>query len=105
MISYQTARLIICEQIGKLGTAVTEERVALPEAHGRVLARDVAADRDYPPFDRSARDGYAVRAAEAVAGATLLCVGEIKAGDVPPAFSGHGTCLQIMTGAPVPRGA
>src|SRR5271155_1216645 len=105
MISYQTARLIICEQIGNLGTAVTEERVALPEAHGRVLARDVAADRDYPPFDRSARDGYAVRAAEACDGAALLCAGEIKAGDAPPVFAGGASCLQIMTGAAVPAGA
>jgi molybdopterin molybdotransferase len=105
MISYAQARSIVAEQLGKLQAAPTAETVSLSEAHGRILARDITADRDYPPFDRSARDGYAVRAAEASAGTTLVCAGEIKAGDVPPAFSGDGTCLQIMTGAPVPRGA
>jgi molybdopterin molybdotransferase len=105
MISYQTARRIIREQLGKLGTAVAAESVLLSEASGRVLARDVAADRDYPPFARSARDGYAVRAGEAVEGAALSCVGEIKAGDAPPGLERAGTCLQIMTGAAVPSGA
>ena len=105
MISYQAARSIVAEQLGNLHPVPATETVPLSEAHGRILARDVTADRDYPPFDRSARDGYAVRAAEASAGSTLVCTGEIKAGDVPPAFSGDGTCLQIMTGAAVPPGA
>jgi molybdopterin molybdotransferase len=105
MINYHTARAIVCEQIEKLGSAVAAERVLLGEAHGRVLTGDVAADRDYPPFDRSARDGYAVRATEAVEGATLTCVGEIKAGDAPPAMGRAGSCLQIMTGAALPAGA
>jgi molybdopterin molybdotransferase len=103
MISYQTARRIICEQLGKVGAGV--EEVLLAEAAGRVLARDVVADRDYPPFTRSARDGYAVRAAEAIEGAALACVGEIKAGDAPPALGDGAICLQIMTGAAVPAGA
>jgi molybdopterin molybdotransferase len=105
MISYQTARRIICEQLG-LGAAIGGvEGVLLAEAHGRVLARDIVADRDYPPFERSTRDGYAVRAWDATEGATLPCVGEVKAGDDPPALGGVGTCLQIMTGAAVPLGA
>src|SRR5271155_5591244 len=105
MISYQTARRIIREQLRKPLTAVAAESVLLSEASGRVLAREVAADRDYPPFARSARDGYAVRAAEAIEGAALTCVGEIKAGDAPPALGGGAICLQIMTGAAVPAGA
>ncbi len=106
MISYQTARRIICEQLGKVGAgAAGVEEVSLAEAAGRVLARDVAADRDYPPFARSARDGYAVRSAEMREGAALTCVGEIKAGDAPPALGGGAICLQIMTGAAVPSGA
>src|SRR5271155_1358475 len=105
MISYQTARRIIREQLRKPLTAVAAESVLLSEASGRVLARDVAADRDYPPFARSARDGYAVRAGEAVEGAALSCVGEIKAGDAPPGLERARTCLQIMTGAAVPSGA
>ena len=72
-----------------------------------LLDADVTADRDYPPFDKSLVDGYAVRAADlAVAPTTLPCVGEIAAGHawrgVPIA---PGTCVAIMTGAPLPPGA
>ncbi len=75
-------------------------------ACGRVLAESIAADRDYPPFDRSTRDGFAVRAADAaVPGATLHRIGEIKAGSGFHRVVGPGECVQIMTGAAVPRGA
>ncbi len=71
-----------------------------------MLAEPVRADRDYPPFDRSIRDGYAVRAADAGApGATLRRIGEIKAGSGFDGGVGAGECVQIMTGAPVPAGA
>jgi len=66
---------------------------------------EVRADRDYPPFDRSVRDGYAVCARDAVAGAKLRCVGEIRAGDNWTAPLRPATCVQIMTGAAVPEGA
>jgi len=105
MIRYQQARNIIIEQLGKNSAPPSAEGVALPEAHGRVLAEEISTDRDYPPFDRAARDGYAVRAAEAQEGSTLVCAGEIKAGDTPPVFPGASECLQIMTGAAVPAGA
>ena len=71
-----------------------------------MLAARVVADRDYPPFDRSTRDGFAVRSADAAsAGATLRRVGEIKAGSSYDRTVGAGECVQIMTGAPVPAGA
>ena len=105
MISYLRARQIIVEQITKQNAALDVESVELAVAHGRVLARAVLADRDYPPFDRSTRDGYAVWAADVSEGAILTCVGEIKAGDVPPISINAGECLQIMTGAAVPSGA
>ncbi len=67
------------------------------------------ADRDFPPFDRSARDGYAVRAADlAEIPARLEVMGEVKAGDWPdPAVCsvGHRQAVGIMTGAPLPAGA
>ena len=72
------------------------------DALGYVLAQDLIADRNYPPFDRATRDGYAVRASESTAGATLACIGEIKAGDALTQPLEKGTCVQIMTGAPVP---
>src|SRR5580704_18888456 len=64
MIRYQTARQIILEKIGQRGAARAVESVTLADALGRVLAEEILADRDYPPFDRSTRDGFAVQAAE-----------------------------------------
>jgi molybdopterin molybdotransferase len=76
----------------------------LTEASARVLAQDVFADRDYPPFDRSTRDGYGVRATEVFDGAVLQCMGEIRAGDVPSVAIAQGQCLHIMTGAGMAAG-
>ena len=70
-----------------------------------VLAQEVKTDREYPPFDRSTRDGYAVRSKEISPGAALKCVGEIKAGDTVREALAAGSCVQIMTGAAVPAGA
>jgi molybdopterin molybdotransferase len=105
MISYSQARHNIIEQLRKDLAEPSAEGVALTSAFGRVLAQDVKTDRDYPPFDRAMRDGYAVRAGEAREGATLVCAGEIKAGDTPPPMGAVGECLQIMTGAGMPAGA
>jgi len=79
------------------------ETAALEDAAGRVLAEDVAADRDYPPLDRSVRDGYAVRAAD-VPG-KLRVAGEVRAGERHEGRVGPGEAVAIMTGAPVPAGA
>lgn len=81
------------------------ERVALAEAGGRVLAEDAVAARDQPPFAASAMDGYAVRAAEAGAGARLRLVGAAQAGRRHGAPLGAGEAVRIFTGAPVPEGA
>jgi molybdopterin molybdotransferase len=79
---------------------------ALDEAVGRVLAADVRADRDSPPFDKSLRDGYAVRAADcSAANPELRVVQEIAAGMVPTRPVGPGECARIYTGAPIPDGA
>jgi molybdopterin molybdotransferase len=75
-------------------------------AIGRVLAQEVSTDRDYPPFNRSIRDGFAVRAADAArVSARLKLIGESKAGAAFDGEVGAGECVQIMTGAPVPQGA
>ena len=82
------------------------ERASLLEAAGRVLAEDVAADRDQPPFDRSTRDGFAVRAGEWTAGARLKVAGQVRAGEAWLAGEIPAGCaVEIMTGAPVPAGA
>jgi molybdopterin molybdotransferase len=82
------------------------EEVALDEAFGRVLAEDVRSDMDLPPFDRSAMDGYAVRAADVVSAPVALeVVGEVPAGRWPEREIGPGQAIRIMTGAPIPPGA
>lgn len=80
--------------------------VRLLEALGRVLAEDVSADRDVPPFTNSAMDGYAVRSLDVTgAPARLAVVGDIAAGAVPGQGIGPGEAMRIMTGAPLPEGA
>ena len=81
------------------------EEVRLEIAHGRVLARPMQATRAQPPFASSAMDGYAVRFTDAVAGATLLLVGESAAGHGFDGIVGSGEAARIFTGAPVPEGA
>ena len=80
------------------------ERVELLEGAGRVLAEAVVADRDQPPFDRSTRDGYALRAGDV--GSALQVVGSVRAGESWPGKAvGEDEAIEIMTGAPVPAGA
>ena len=82
------------------------ETVALARAQGRVLARDVRADRDLPPFDRAALDGFAVRVSGEFGGMRVLpVVGEVAAGERPPRGLAPDTCVRVFTGAPLPAGA
>jgi molybdopterin molybdotransferase len=108
MLSYEEARQKVIEIAEALVRAHPAgiEHTDLNAALGRVLAADIAADRDYPPFNRSTRDGFAVRSSdvESVPKRVRL-IGESKAGT---AFGGQvaaGECVQIMTGAPLPPGA
>ncbi len=86
------------------------EDVPLEQAAGRVLAEEVRTDRDYPPFPRATRDGFALRSADVAAASketpvSLAMLGEVRAGSE---FSGQvavAECVSIMTGAPVPAGA
>jgi len=98
------------EAIERLLAAVAPlppELVPLEDALGRTLAEDVRADRDAPASDRSAMDGFAVRAHDlARPGATLPIAGEIRAGGDGTAMRVEpGTCVRITTGAIVPEGA
>lgn len=79
------------------------EPVKLGEAAGRVLAEDIAADRDTPAVARSVRDGYAVRAGDLPG--ELEVIGEVRAGESFRGAVGRGQAVEIMTGAPVPAGA
>src|SRR2546427_6466928 len=105
MLSFEEAREKVITAVRVMRGPLTTETVELSRACGRVLAQSVTADRDYPPFDRSIRDGFALRAEDAVPGAILRCIGEIKAGSGFDRVVGPGECVQIMTGAAVPPGA
>ena len=105
MLRYDEARQIVITQAGSRPRAVATAKLNVGEALGYVLSEEIRTDREYPPFDRSTRDGYAVRAGEAAAGAKLRCAGEIKAGDSVTLPLATGSCVQIMTGAAVPPGA
>jgi molybdopterin molybdotransferase len=102
MIAIAQAVQIVLRQAAKLPT----EFVSLTEVRGRVLAEDIVADTDLPPFDRAQMDGYAVRAADlASAPARLRIVGESAAGAGWHQEMKAGEAVRIMTGAPVPAGA
>ena len=102
MISVAEAIQIIRQQTRPL----PHERVNLEHVLNRILAEDVVADSDLPPFDRSQMDGYAVRAEEtAAAPVRLRIVGESAAGRGWHHELKEGEAVRIMTGAPVPAGA
>jgi molybdopterin molybdotransferase len=105
MLTYEQARQKVIEQLERKKGPRATEPVRVGDALGYVLAQEVKTDREYPPFNRATRDGYAVFAADAKAGATLKCTGEIKAGDRVSKELWAETCVQIMTGAAVPSGA
>lgn len=88
-----------------LVSVVDIEHVPLRAARGRILAKDVAAQRTQPPFDASSMDGYALRAAEVEPDAMFKLIGEAAAGHGFDGTVGAGQCVRIFTGAPIPDGA
>lgn len=93
---------IILREIAPLGT----ETLRLEDSLGRVLAQDIHANRDLPPYAVSAMDGYALRSADVgTVPVVLEIVEDIKAGDLPQHTLAAGQCARIMTGAPLPAGA
>src|ERR1051325_961346 len=102
MITVDQALDMILSRVDALGT----ETVALEVAHGRILAQEVLADLDLPPFDRARMDGYALRSDDACAApVSLKVVGEIAAGACFDGVIRAGEAIKIFTGAPVPKGA
>jgi len=102
MIPVEEALEIVLRETGALPIV----EVALDDALSRVLGEDVVSDRDLPPFDRAAMDGYALRAADVAGAPTALeVVGEVRAGQWPDLTIGTGQAARIMTGAPLPTGA
>ncbi len=108
VLSFEDAYEVVreyCQEILKAGDRPSEE-VLLLQGRGRVLAEPVVADRDFPPFPRATRDGFAVRADDLADGVTLLrVVGQVRAGDSYDLPLASGEAVEIMTGAAVPPGA
>ncbi len=104
VVSFEEALGIVLGHAADLA-APTTEVLALLATDNRVLSEAVLADRDQPPFDRSTRDGFAVRASDFGVGA-LRVAGQVRAGEQ---WQGgaleYGAAIEIMTGAPVPKGA
>src|ERR1700746_573729 len=108
ILAFEEARHLVEAHAARLHPQ-GKELLDLLDSAGHILAERVAADRNFPPFPRATRDGYAVRAADlAQLPATLLVIGEIKAGVAPEKSAMKlepGQAAGIMTGAPAPLGA
>src|SRR5687767_9788578 len=107
VISLEAARAILDATGAPLDKI---ETILLSEANGRVLAADVIAHADVPPFSRAGMDGYAVQARDTHGASrsnprTLTKVGTLYTGQVSPTPVRDGQCLEISTGAPMPEGA
>ena len=102
MISFSEAQQLVIEQSRSFG----KEEVSLDNAVGRVISEMIIADRDYPPFNRAAMDGYAIRDADWHSGIRTFLIREvIFAGVLAQSEIGQGECYKIMTGASVPGSA
>ncbi|WP_170528670.1 molybdopterin molybdotransferase MoeA [Ruegeria arenilitoris] len=101
MITVEEARQLL---FGLVAT-MPEEQIALADAAGRVLMRDVKAERDQPPFAASSMDGYALKSAEVERHAMFKVIGEAAAGQRFTGTVGPGQAVRIFTGAPVPERA
>ena len=99
MLSIPEARALIAQTVHVLPPL----RVPLAQAHGRTLRESLIAEEDIPAFDRSAMDGYAIRAEDPATEFRVVC--EIPAGTMPTRKIGPGECARIFTGSPIPDGA
>ncbi len=101
MLTVKYAQDIIAAQAQSFG----EEMASIEECQNRVLAQDLVADRDYPPFNRATMDGYAIKSTDVRTPTSLVLSEEIFAGSSSDNVLQEGHCVKIMTGAPVPAGA
>jgi molybdopterin molybdotransferase len=102
-LTFLDARATLLREVRSQRGVPGTETVPIEDCHGRVLAEDIAADRDYPPFNRSVRDGFAVRSKD-IPGRVRI-IGEVRAGERFAGAVEPGEAVEIMTGAPLPAGA
>ncbi len=94
----------LSQMLGRITPLNTSESLPLVQAFGRITARDVVSPLDVPGFDNSAMDGYAVRLSDIATDAPLMVAGKAFAGQPYHGEWPAGSCIRIMTGAPVPAG-
>ncbi len=100
MVTVSEAESIILSQTKDFGT----ELVSLEQAYGRILAENLYADRDLPPYNRVTMDGIAIKYSSFFGGVKNFTIhGTQAAGDNPLNVSGEHTCIEIMTGAAIPE--
>ncbi len=107
LISRQEALKMILSSVKQIEKS---EKVSIEECSGRVLAEDIIADRDVPPFDRAAMDGYALKAEDTYGASeqnprTLKLVAVLNTGESIDTTINKGECIRIATGCPIPQGA
>jgi molybdopterin molybdotransferase len=103
-LPFNDARATVLRQLsGSVIPPAALESIGFVHCPGRVLAEDIFADRDYPPFHRSMRDGFAIRATDLEF--NLKIIGEVRAGQSFNGVVQTGEAVEIMTGAPMPQGA
>lgn len=105
-ISFLNARSIVLNAVKEIGC----ENIPLSECSNRILAEDLLAKENIPPFDRSPYDGYALKAEDTINASednpvVLKILEEVAAGSVPSKQVANGYCTKILTGAPIPNGA
>ena len=106
-ISFNEALTLVQKETQPLNRT---ERLPIAEAEGRVIATDVTAKTDVPPFNRAAMDGYAVIADDTFGAdqhkpRILKCIEKVLTGTIPTKSLKQGECIEIATGAPMPQGA
>jgi len=103
VLTFLDARAAVLREVGAQRAVPVLESVAVEDSPGRVLAEDITADRDYPPFNRSVRDGFAVHSIDMPG--RVRIVGEVRAGETFKGVVRSTEAVEIMTGAPLPEGA
>ena len=106
IVDFERALQMVLAQARSAARSTQSQPLPLLQSQSRILARPLLADRDQPPFDRSTRDGFALRAADWTSAASLEVIGQIRAGQLwsGPAVQ-RNQAIEIMTGAPIPPGA
>jgi molybdopterin molybdotransferase len=102
-LTFLDARATVLREVRSQRGVPKTETVRIEDSPGRILAEGITADRDYPPFNRSVRDGFAVRSNDMPG--RVRVVGEVRAGQRFEGFIQSGEAVEIMTGAPLPEGA